>query len=121
MSGAHFGRAHHFRAGMFEAVGLGPGVFWLVGDGVGGRVLAEEFWVCESGIRELGVVVGGAVEEFAVVVMSLVVVLWALYIEVSEPSQLTIHVSVLLQNAGFGEARPLGLILFEGVNTFDLG
>ena len=110
---AHLRRVHFPSwVELIKTVRVGSG---LVGHWIVGRVLTEELRVGESGVGELGVIVGWAVEELTVVVMTVVVVLGALYVEVTEPPQLSIHIPILLQHTILRKPRPFCLILFKRV------
>lgn len=61
---------------------------------LGGRILSEELRVRHSRIIEGDMIVHGAVEVFSVRRMSRVVVLRALHIEVGDPAELTVNISI---------------------------
>ena len=80
-----------------------------------GSVLAEEFRVCHGGRVEPAVVVLRAVEELAVGRVQSLVVLGSLHVEVLDPAELAVYVSVLRQLSVVGHPGSLHFVFLVGV------
>ena len=83
-------------------------------------VLSEELWIGHSWIIECYVIVHGTIEILSIGSMSCVVIFWAFYIEIWNPSELSINISILWNSWIVWHSGTLNIVHFIRI-WFSLG
>jgi len=83
--------------------------------GISRCVLPEEFWVGHSWVIKSYMVIHRSIKVFSVCYMSLIVIFWALNVEIWYPSQFSVNVSVFCDSRIIGHSSSFHFVHFKGV------